>query len=51
MIMLYPSVHRYTPAQRREITEYVFETFWKPRRPLVQAQDHLVIYRGLPAAG
>lgn len=51
MIMLYPSVHRYTPAQRREITEYVYETFWKPRRPLIQAQDHLVVYRGLPAAG
>ncbi len=51
MIMLYPEVHKYTPAQRREITEYVYDNFWAPGQPLVQAQDHLAVYRGLGFRG
>ena len=47
MILLYPNVHRYTPAQRREITEHVYRHLFARRKPLFQAQDHLVIYRGV----
>jgi len=46
MILLYPEVHRYTPEQREEITEFIYRRFWKRRRPLVQVQDHLAVYRG-----
>lgn len=46
MILLYPSVHRYTLEQRREITEHVYEKLWRRRRPLLQVQDHVAIYRG-----
>ena len=51
MILLYPNVHRYTPGQRREITEHVYRTLFAKRRALLQDQDHLVIYRGLPGQG
>ena len=51
MILLYPNVHRYTAAQRRQITEYVYRQFFARRRPLFQDQDHLVIYRGLRGRG
>ena len=51
MILLYPDVHQYTLKQRAEITEFVYRKFWKPKRPLVQPQDHLVIYRGLGPKG
>lgn len=51
MIMLYPEVHKYSLAQRREITEYVYDHFWLKRQPLVQAQDHMVVYRGLGFRG
>ncbi len=47
MILLYPAVHNYSPGQRREITEFIYERFWKKRRPLIQLQDHLAIYRGI----
>ena len=46
MILLYPNVHDYTPAQRIEITAHVYEKLWIRRRPMVQVQDHLVVYRG-----
>jgi len=46
MILLYPNVHRYGSAQRIEITEHVYRELWSRGRPLVQRQDHLVIYRG-----
>ena len=51
MILLYPRVHRYTPCQKEEITEFVYHHFWRPRRPLLQAQDHLIIYRGIKSKG
>lgn len=47
MILLYPDVHKYTLRQREKITEFVYEKFWIKKRPLVQAQDHLAIYRGI----
>lgn len=47
MILLYPNVHRYTAAERREITELVYRRLFAKRKPLLQDQDHLVIYRGL----
>ncbi len=44
MILLYPNVHKYNLAQKEEITAFIYDNFWKKRRPLIQAQDHLVIY-------
>jgi hypothetical protein len=49
MILLYPNVHKYSLAQRQEITEYVYKQFWSKKKPLVQEQDHLIIYRGIKA--
>jgi len=43
MILLYPDVHKYSSDQKKEITEYVYSNFFKPRKPLIQMQDHLVI--------
>jgi len=51
MILLYPRVHRYTAAQRREITEHVYRQLFATRTPLFQDQDHLVIYRGIKGKG
>lgn len=45
MILLYPNVHDYTHDQREEITEYAYSSFYKPGKPLVQMQDHLVVSR------
>lgn len=47
MILLYPNVHRYTRQQREEITGYFHRKFWEKKQPLIQHQDHLVIYRDL----
>lgn len=47
MIMLYPNVHKYSQAQKEEITEFVYKRFWIPKRPIVQLQDHLVLFRGI----
>ncbi len=47
MILLYPNVHRYSRRQREEITGYFYREFWEKKQPLVQHQDHLVLYRGL----
>jgi len=51
MILLYPDVHRYNASQKEEITEFVYKRFWRKKRPLVQLQDHLVIYRGIGFRG
>lgn len=51
MILLYPQVHAYTVEQRREITESFYENFFRKKQPLIQSQDHLVIYRGLDGPG
>lgn len=51
MILLYPNVHRYTLEQRLEITEHVYAKLWRRRQPLVQVQDHLVLYRGRAPRG
>jgi hypothetical protein len=45
MILLYPNVRVYTDDQKKEITEYVYENFYKPGKPLIQMQDHLVVSR------
>ena len=47
MILLYPNVHKYTPEQKKEITEHIYDNFWIKKKPLVQTQDHLVIERNL----
>ncbi|MCX7824025.1 MAG: class I SAM-dependent methyltransferase [Verrucomicrobiae bacterium] len=51
MILLYPDVHPYSEKQRREITEFVHQRFWQKDQPLIQLQDHMVIYRGIPFKG
>jgi len=38
-------------AKRREITEHVYRRLFARRAPLLQDQDHLVIYRGVPGNG
>jgi hypothetical protein len=45
MILLHPTVHRFSRAQQCEVIEYVYRELWSRGRPLVQEQDHLVIYR------
>ncbi|MFO0984288.1 MAG: class I SAM-dependent methyltransferase [Planctomycetota bacterium] len=47
MILLYPQVHDYTRAQRLTVARHVHRRFFRAARPLVQEQDHLVIYRGV----
>ena len=47
MILLYPNVHRYSAAERREITLHVYRRLFAKRKPLLQDQDHIVIYRGV----
>jgi len=51
MILLYPNVHVYSSAQKKEITEFVYREFWSKKKPLKQKQDHLAIYRGLRFRG
>ncbi|MGB2600732.1 MAG: class I SAM-dependent methyltransferase [Candidatus Omnitrophota bacterium] len=51
MILLYPNVYKYTKPQKEEITEFVYEEFWKKKKPLIQSQDHLVLYKGLDLKG
>ena len=48
MILLHPTVHRFSRAQQCEVIEHVYEHLWSRALPLVQEQDHLVIYR-MPA--
>lgn len=51
MIMLYPHVFNYSLEQRREITAYVLQTFWRQQRPLVQVQDYLTLVKGAGSGG
>lgn len=51
MILLYPHVHKYTTAQKMEITRFVYDRFFRKKRPLIQLQDHLFVYRGIPFKG
>jgi hypothetical protein len=51
MILLYPGVHKYSLKQREEITKFVYERFYKKRQPLIQEQDHLVVYKGIKFKG
>lgn len=46
MILLHPEVHNFSQDQQREVIEHVYRTHWVPQKPLVQMQDHLVIFRG-----
>ena len=45
MILLYPDGHRFNVDQRVEIIEFVIDRFWRPRRPLVQVQDYLTVFK------
>jgi hypothetical protein len=51
MILLHPNVHRFTEQQQREVIEWVYVNVWGRGLPLVQEQDHLVIYRGTGVPG
>ncbi len=51
MILLHPDVHRYNDEQIEEIVTYVYDHFWRCRQPLLQAQHHLVVYRGIDFKG
>ncbi|MBU1726434.1 MAG: class I SAM-dependent methyltransferase [Candidatus Omnitrophica bacterium] len=51
MIMLYPNVHQYSLKEREEITEFVYKRLWIKKKPLVQVQDHMVIYKGIRFKG
>jgi len=51
MILLYPNVHKYSLKQREEITEFIYKKFYKTRHPLIQEQDHLVVYKGIKFKG
>lgn len=51
MILLYPEVHKYTLCQREEITEHIYGEFWLKKKPLIQMQDHLVVYKGIGFRG
>ncbi len=46
MILLYPNVYKYNLKQKEEITEFIYEKFWQKKKPLLQMQDHVVIYKG-----
>lgn len=51
MILLYPNIHQYTLQQKEEITKFMYTQFWKKKQPLIQVQDHLVVYRGIKFEG
>ncbi len=51
MILLYPNVHRYNLKQKKEIVNFIYNKFWIKKRPLLQQQDHVVIYRSLGFKG
>ena len=51
MILLHPNVHQFSEAQQREVIEWVYGELWSRGLPLVQLQDHLVIYRGKGISG
>jgi hypothetical protein len=45
------NVHKYSLAQREEITEVVYKKFYKQHKFLIQEQDHLVVYKGIKFRG
>ena len=45
MILLYPNVHNCTPEEKGEITEHIYQKFWLKKNPLMQHQDHLILYK------
>jgi hypothetical protein len=45
MILLHPTVHRFSREQQVEVIEYVYRHLWSRGLPLIQEQDHVVIYR------
>ncbi|NTV99381.1 MAG: hypothetical protein HGA70_09480 [Chlorobiaceae bacterium] len=47
MILLYPDVHPYSNSQKEEIVRFVPDNFWKGKKPLLQKQHHLALYRGM----
>lgn len=51
MILLHPTVHQFTEGQQREVIEWVYSNLWSRGLPLVQIQDHMVIYRGKDVPG
>lgn len=51
MVLLYPGMHKYSPRQREEITEFIYKRFYKKRQPIIQEQDHLVVYKGIEFKG
>jgi hypothetical protein len=51
MILLHPNVHRFSEEQQREVTEWVYANLWSCGQPLVQVQDHVVIYNGTGLPG
>ena len=51
MILLHPTVHQFSEEQQREVIEWVYGNLWSRGLPLVQIQDHAVIYRGTGLAG
>jgi hypothetical protein len=51
MILLHPNVHAFAEDQQREVIDWVYANLWSRGLPLVQVQDHVVIYRGTGVPG
>lgn len=51
MILLHPNVHHFAEDQQREVVEWVYGNLWSRGLPLVQVQDHVVVYRGTGTPG
>ena len=51
MILLYPSVHKYSETQKEEIVSFVYDNFFARKQPLLQKQHHLVLYKGIDFKG
>jgi len=45
MILLHPTVHRFSRDQQCAVIEHVYHHLWSRGLPLIQENDHLVIYR------
>ena len=45
MILLHPTVHRFSRDQQCAVIDYVYDHLWSRGLPLLQEQDHVVIYR------
>jgi hypothetical protein len=51
MILLHPNVHQFNEEQQREAIEWVYANLWSRGQPLIQVQDHVVVYRGVSVSG